>query len=174
MYVIAIDVGIKNLGLCVFDFRTNQFVHWERVSLVHSGRYVPANNVRYIKDLTARYAHYFENATEILVERQMRTNMRIIEAVFQTLYFDKCKVVSPRSVKLHYDLSTNNYRTNKAKAVEWAADFIEANPESFAPDVASAFAGKLDDLADALLLVCYYLDTYSSANTKQNSNALAL
>ena len=49
-YVIAIDVGIKNLGLCVFDFTTAKFVYWDNVSLVPNGRYLPCNNVQYVRD----------------------------------------------------------------------------------------------------------------------------
>ena len=54
-YIIAIDVGIKNLGLCIFDFRTAKVVEWENASLVSSGRYVPSNNVKYVRDFIRRY-----------------------------------------------------------------------------------------------------------------------
>ena len=57
-----------------------------------------------------------------------------------------------------------DYRANKAKAVEWASTFVANNGGAFAPGVADLFCrgGKQDDLADALLLVMYYLDTYSN------------
>ena len=94
----------------------------------------------------------------------MRANMRIVEALLQYAFYDKCHVISARSVKLHYGLSTKNYRGNKAKAVEWAEAFCNVNPHAFAPDVQNLFlkTKKQDDLADALLLVMYYLDTYST------------
>ena len=47
-YIVAIDVGIKNLGLCVFDLATCKFVFWNNVSLVPNGRYLPADNVQYV------------------------------------------------------------------------------------------------------------------------------
>ena len=53
--VIAIDVGIKNLGLCAYDFCTNQVVYWDNVSLTPGGRYVPAHNVQYVR------VHYGES-----------------------------------------------------------------------------------------------------------------
>ena len=42
--------------------------------------------------------------------------------------------------------------------------FVANNGGAFAPGVADLFCrgGKQDDLADALLLVMYYLDTYSN------------
>ena len=165
--VIAIDVGIKNLALCCYDFVTSQIVHWDNVTLVPCGRYVPAQNVQYVRSFIHKYAHLFQNAAVVVVERQMRCNMRIIEAVFQTMFFDRCHVIHPRCVKMHYGLSTRNYRTNKAMAVEWCKRFTEENTTVFPPDLLEAFKAspKQDDLADALLLCMYYLDTYSNQMT---------
>ena len=163
-FVIAVDVGIKNLGLCVFDFATARFVFWDNVSLVPNGRYIPANNVQYVRDFVARYIHYFQEASCVIIERQMRCNMRIVEAVLHSLYFDVCQVINARSVKAHYGLGTKNYRMNKQRAVQWAEQFVTSNPEAFMPGVVTPFKSqsKKDDLADSLLLVTYYLDTYSN------------
>lgn len=163
-YIIAVDVGIKNLGLCIFDFVTSKVVHWDCVTLVPNGRYIPANNVDYVRSFVCRYEHYFDNASKVLIERQMRCNMRIIEAVLQTMFYKRCLVISPRSVKVHYDLSTKNYRANKQKAVQWASQFKIANPHAFESLALSAWdtKNKKDDLADSLLLVMYFLDTYSN------------
>ena len=161
--VIAIDVGIKNLAICCYDFVTSQVVHWDNVSLVPSGRYIPAQNVQYVRSFVQRHHALFANAAVVIVERQMRCNMRIIEAVLQCMFFDRCHVINARCVKMHYGLSTRNYRANKAKAVEWANDFVRENAQAFAPQILDVFhrGGKQDDLADALLLVMYYLDTFS-------------
>ena len=170
--VVAIDVGIKNLAICVYDFLTNKVVLWDNVSLVPNGRYVPALNVQYVRDFVWRYSDVFAKASVVIVERQMRCNMRIIEAVFQTMFFDKCVVVNARCVKLHYNLGTRNYKANKAKAVEWVQQYIDSNPFSFAAvsdgpadrPVWHRFkhSSKQDDLADSLIMVMYYLDTYSN------------
>lgn len=167
--VIAIDVGIKNLGLCAYDFCTNQVVYWDNVSLTPGGRYVPAQNVQYVREFIWRHQELFNNCNTLIIERQMRCNMRIIESVFQTLYFDRCRIISPRCVKMHYGLSTRNYRQNKQKAVEWATDFVKANHTVFPAGVVDKYLNgkKQDDLADALLLVMYYLDTYSNQLSNQ-------
>ena len=166
-YVIAIDVGIKNLAVCVFGFTTSRVCHWDNISLVpNGGRYIPANNVQYVRAFCQRLDHYFSNCIQLLVERQMRCNMRIVEAVLQTLFFEKCLVICARNVKAHYGLSTKNYRSNKQKAIEWAAQFIAMNPDVFEKQVKERFGvGKQDDLADALLLLMFYLDTYSNQLT---------
>ncbi|MAH41473.1 MAG: hypothetical protein CMO41_04420 [Verrucomicrobiales bacterium] len=167
--VVAIDVGIKNLAICAFDFITNKVVHWDNVTIVPNGRYIPAQNVQYVRDFVQRHDTLFSQATAVVVERQMRCNMRIIEALLQCMFYDRCYVINARCVKMHYNLSTRNYRSNKAKAVEWAGRFIAANPDTFADNVTHLFTkgGKQDDLADALLLVMYYLDTYSNQLNNQ-------
>jgi len=167
-YVVAIDVGIKNLGICVFDFRTAKVVEWDNVTLVPSGRYIPANNVQYVRDFVQRFERYFNDAFQVVIERQMRCNMRIVESVLQTMFFDRCLIISARSVKLHYDLSTKNYRANKQRAVLWAKQFVMQNPQAFEPGLPQrVFFGqkKQDDLADSLLMIMYYLDTYSNQLT---------
>ena len=166
-YVVAVDVGIKNLGLCIFDFRTTKIVLWENVTLVPSGRYIPAHNVQYVRDFVRKYEQYFQNAFQVIIERQMRCNMRIIEALIQSMHFDRCIVISARSVKAHYDLSTRNYRANKQKAVQWASNFVSQNPQVFLDDIRASYraAKKQDDLADSLLMLMYYLDTYSNQLT---------
>ena len=163
-FVIAIDVGIKNLGMCVFDFTSAKFVFWDNISLVPNGRYIPSNNVQYIREFINRHRHFFDAASCVLVERQMRCNMRIIESVLQALFFDMCVIINARSIKAHYGIGTKNYRMNKERAVEWAEQFVTNNPSAFLPGVTSAFESKAkkDDIADSLLLVTYYLDTYSN------------
>ncbi len=175
-YAIAIDVGIKNLGLCVFDFVAAKFVFWDNVSLVPNGRYVPAYNVHYVREFVKRYQSFFEEAACVLVERQMRCNMRIVESVIQTLYYDVCTIINARSVKAHYNLGTKNYRMNKQRAVEWAEVFVDNNPNAFSSGVTTAFTHKQkkDDLADALLLITYYLDTYSNQLSSLDSDFFVL
>ena len=48
--------------------------------------------------------------------------------------------------------------------MEWAEQFVANNSPAFMPGATSAFEtkAKKDDIADSLLLVTYYLDTYSN------------
>ena len=82
-YIIAVDVGIKNLGLCIFDFRSSKVVEWENVSLVASGRYVPSNNVKYIRDFVRKYERRLLSSLRISVRNRAAhalCNMRIVES----------------------------------------------------------------------------------------------
>ena len=163
-YVIALDVGIRNMGICVYDFTCSKIIYWDNVPLM-VGRYVPMNNVQYVRDFVRRMHHYFDEAACVIVERQMRCNMRIVEALLQSTFFDICTVISARCVKAHYNLSRGNYRANKEAAVEWVDEFTTNNLASFGLNGTAAYhmkGAKKDDLADSLLLLLYYLDTYSN------------
>ena len=142
-YAIAIDVGVKNLGLCVFDFSTSSFCCWLNVNLVPSGRYQPCKNVEYVENFIERFKHFFDDAAYVVVERQMRCNMRIIEALLEQRFKDKCTIISPRSVKAHYALGMRNYTQNKAAAVDLRThNSSSANPDAFDPGVAAVFLGE--------------------------------
>ena len=168
-YFIAIDVGIVNVGLCVYNTRTRRVVLWDCVPLARTGKFIPSRIVELVREFMRRYAVYFDDALKVLVERQMRCNMRIIEAVLEALNPDRCLVIHPRSIKAHYDLRGKDYRENKRKAVEWARDYVVDNTELFAPHALELFAKskKQDDLADALLLLLYYIDTFSESDRRR-------
>lgn len=163
-YIVAVDVGVKNMAVCVFDLTLGKVIQWHVGSLVPDGkRYLPMLNVQYVRNWISTWKEYFDNALAVLVERQMRCNMRIIESLIHSEYYDKCYIVCARSIKMHYGLSMRNYRQNKNKAIEWASDFIAKNPQVFEPTPTEVFRTsiKRDDYADSLLLVMYYLDTFS-------------
>ena len=164
MYIITIDVGIKNLGFTIFDCERRALVAWDVASLVQHENYVPSKNVQYVKRFVDKYREYFERAIKVVIERQIRTNMRIIEAVFETLFFEKVLIITAKSVKMHFGTSTKNYRGNKKKAVEFVQQGIEQRAPwvNYMQDCMGAWQkrSKQDDLADALMLLLYYIDTY--------------
>jgi hypothetical protein len=165
-YLVVVDVGIKNMGLLVHDLNTKRVCLWERVDITKGIKYVPSNNVSYIHTLIDKHAQYFANAHMVIVERQMRVNMRVTEAVFQSRFFDKCKVINAQSVKMHFSISMRNYKQNKKKAVEWLdchwgtvlSKFVSNQTEIWPLWVAET---KKDDLADSMIMMLCYLNTYS-------------
>lgn len=160
--MIAIDVGVKNLGLCIYDVVNKRICVWERISLF-SGSYVPQNNVEYCRNLVAKYQGYFDNAERVLIEKQIRSNMRIIEAIFHTMFYDTTWVIHAKVVKQHFNLCCNNYKLNKMAAINYVGfngDTRFANWMEFYH--AWTKEPKKDDMADSMLLVMYYLDVLNS------------
>ena len=48
----------------------------------------------------------------LIVERQMRCNMRIVEALLQSMFFDICTVISARSVKVQKPCASHQSISN--------------------------------------------------------------
>lgn len=159
-YWIAIDVGIKNLGFCVYDIEQGCVVDWRNVSLCNGHRYVPGDNVSIVMQFIRDNGAWFQHCNKLIIEKQIRCNMRIIESVFHTLFYDKAVLVHARNVKMHFGTSCCNYKENKRKAIE----FVNANLSAFVTDASlkQAYEGatKKDDMADALLLIHYYKNTF--------------
>ena len=172
-YLICIDVGVKNLGLCILNLHTKQIEKWQRVSLYENSKYLPCQNVAYCHQFVSNYESYFSNATAVVIEKQIRANMRIIESVLHALFYDKTTILHARLVKMHYGLCMKNYRLNKQAAV----DFVQAAMDNNNPHTENFKYGldawreqwnkenKKDDLADSMLLAMYYTDTYSNDTT---------
>lgn len=150
MLVVAIDVGIKNLAYCAM--RDAEVVEWANEALTE-GTYTPMHNVQYVHAFVQRHARLLAAADLVVVERQMRVNMRIIEAVLHAMHMAKCKVVQARTIKLAYGLCKGNYRLNKNAAVDHVQKLL--SPGSRAEAI-FAQARKKDDLADAYLMALFF------------------
>ena len=176
-YLICIDVGVKNLGLCIINLPEKKICEWQRVSLYETSKYLPSNNVEYCRRFISAYSNYFSNASAVVIEKQIRCNMRIIESVIHALFYEVTIILHAKLVKMHYNLCMRNYRLNKQAAVEFVQHHMD-NETDFATtfrlhDHKPAWLreSKKDDLADSMLLAMYYCDTYSN-NSSSSENAI--
>jgi hypothetical protein len=176
-FIIAIDVGVKNLGFSVYDVTTCMLVQWKNVPICGTGVYLASRNVDYVHRFIDEHAPFFANLHTLLIERQMRVNMRIIESVFQSRFFDRTKVLPAQSIKMHFGLSCQNYRANKKKAIE----FVELQYDGLLAEHMRNMAewkplwqaaAKKDDMADSLLMIMYFLHSYSNETTNQDATLL--
>ena len=62
MYVITIDVGIKNLAFVVYNVQTKHVDLWQNVAICGDDKYMPHSNVDYMFSLVAKYQDYFDHA----------------------------------------------------------------------------------------------------------------
>lgn len=154
MRVFAVDVGIRNLAFCVTD--AGRLVAWQNVGLADD--YKPSENVRYVMQFCKEHQDLLESSDMLVIERQMRVNMRIIESVLHALYYDKCTVVHARTVKARFGLCKRNYRQNKLAAVECVEAML--GPRRGDCPLVDAFfhARKKDDLADCYLMSIFFSD----------------
>lgn len=153
MLVLAIDVGIKNLAVCAMDTDAG-LVHWANEALSERA-YQPMHNVQYVHEFIDRNAALFARADRVIVERQMRVNMRIIEAVIHSRFYDKCSVVHARTIKAKFGLGRGNYVLNKKASVDFVHSHLLRLGE---PHWRELFAKtkKRDDLADAYVMALFF------------------
>lgn len=160
--ILSIDIGVENLAWVLIDAQTRDILGWHVGPVHDAAEYVPMNNVDYVLRYIDRHRAHFDRADIVLIERQMRVNMRVIEALFHALCYQRATVLSARTVKARYGLCMRNYRLNK-KAV---AEYVRAH----LPDNWRAWyeaQKKRDDLADALLQAWYYIDTHPATFSQQ-------
>ena len=159
MLILAIDVGIRNIAHCAME--NGRVVAWANEPLC-DGNYAPADTVRHVMAYVRRHKSLLDAADKVVIERQMRVNMRVVEAALHALFYDKCAVVHARSVKQRYGLCKRNYRLNKQAAVRFVETLLAERPEC--PWTLHFDASrKRDDLADAYVMALFFSEQHSSA-----------
>lgn len=148
-FVVGIDMGYVNLGVCALTRDYQQPQQWF-VRRIWGGAGTPTEEALFwaIRSWCASNSELLENADRIVLEKQMRAKFKVMNTVIRALYPDKTIVVAPQTVGAHFKL-TNKRAVKKREAIELCAKFWPQHP---LPD------GKQDDMADAALLAKYVID----------------
>lgn len=162
MLILSIDPGIKNLGWALFDTTQQTFKSFGRYNLVKD--HPKAKHTKYtflVRSFIDASLEVFEMADVICIEIQMMAKFKVIAAAFECFYWGKTHMVSPRSVRCHFDISTGNYAKNKKASV----DIIPSLPISSSNKqwFQRFDKKKRDDVADAMLLAMYWNDKQCSS-----------
>lgn len=155
MIIVAIDPGIRNLGWSVYDTVKESFVSFGRYDLLKDQP--KAKHTKYpdlVRDFIDASKDVFNLADAITIEIQMVAKFKVIQTAFQCFFWDKSHLISPRSVRCHFDISTGNYAKNKKASVNkiLELDIPTKNKQWFERFDKS----KRDDVADAILIALYY------------------
>lgn len=160
--VLGIDVGAKNLGLCLLE-RTGKILFWDVVTLRNMKKMPCAVDVYN----ALRGIQAFEDADTVVIERQPPSNPGMCKIQHYLEYhcatLDKPVRVQDAKVKLGYamtmpwwpeDGDTSSYYRRKKTAVKAVENYLKWSDTS-CPDqqTIQRFHGstKKDDFADSLL-----------------------
>lgn len=161
--ILAVDVGIHNLAF-VSVITTSE----HNIVAISSSHVVDITRVRCLPDCTlhhsnnivdrmnhvfAYYEKYFEEADEVLVERQPLVGFVHVEALILSRYRHKASLVQPVAVQKHFKWPRCNYELKKQAAVDTAAPYMPC----------LADITRKHDLADAFCLILYTCQKKSKA-----------
>lgn len=156
MIILGIDVGIKNLGCCIYDKKEKCILDWQllRIEFNRAHQLVP-------KLIEALKTLDISNVDKIVIEKQPSCNvkMRIIAGCIETFFVmhDKTVIHYSASHKLNDIITTDvtykgkkNYSTRKRLSIELCKHMIDSCDEKWKEIFKST--KKKDDLADAYLM----------------------
>ena len=155
MIIVAIDPGLKNLGWAVFNTTANRFVSFGRYDLTKDQpKKLKTKYVELVRAFVDASKDVFEMADLVLIEIQMVAKFKVIATAFQCFFWGKSEMVSPRSVRCHFKISTGNYAKNKKASVAIIPTLpISAQNKRW---FQSFEKKKRDDVADAMLIALYW------------------
>ncbi len=154
--IVSIDVGIKNLAVCVVD--DNTIILWKIINISYGSDMCKAiiNEFDTFKDL-------IEGAV-ILIERQMTRKMTniqcYIEMYFRMLKFKDVIIYNP-TYKLSGTGKENSggglYRARKQASVEVCKEWLDTHSQEEWVSALWKNTKKKDDLADTLCMIISYI-----------------
>lgn len=157
MLICGIDPGIKNLGWAIFDTNTNSFKSFGRYNLLKDQPKDKHTKYTFlVKTFIDAANEVFDSVDLVCIEIQMVAKFKVIAAAFECFFWGKSRMVSPRSVRCHFDISTGNYAKNKKASVNIipSLNIPTSNKQHFE----SFDNKKRDDVADGMLLALYWAE----------------
>lgn len=161
--VLSIDVGIRNLAICVYRHSDKNITYWK---LIDIGMHGPDTCQRMVAALDREAFPAFD---AVLVERQPGKNKTMVrmEAYLHAYFATKGHAVVLYGAvhKLKGTGQENSgrkqkdYAARKKASVDLTTAFLEANPQQDHAVCAFRTCKKKDDMADSLLQAVSYFET---------------
>ena len=153
--ILSIDVGIKNLAMCMLDETSNLITNWD-VSGVP-----PNSDVGLFKSMLEHLDEkkWLMNATTILIEKQPDRNkkMKGVEIFLNAYFLIKCPTAETIIYDARYKIpdvvgpGKAQYRKRKQTSIDRCRDFLNSNDVNYHWIETFKNSKKKDDLADTVM-----------------------
>jgi Holliday junction resolvasome RuvABC endonuclease subunit len=169
-YIIGIDPGRINYGLCIYSIDQNRVVTWKNID-TEIDTY---NTVEVTTKIFLMLDHHlsgiqFEDLHFVIETQPFINNgrsaepFRIKSIEVATIAFALSRKitihqVNPRTIATMVKASDLPRAQRKKRGVEFVKEFIDSNPLRFENSCILGWVGKKDDMADAFLLVNLHLN----------------
>jgi len=152
MKIVSIDIGTRNLGLCVYV--NKKLTHFDCYDLFDYVKKKERTDYSLMVINFIRENHnIFSDLDVILLENQMQSRMKIIMTTFRVFFWGKSVRISPLAV--HNFFRTGNkgkHKENKKSAIKLVGQFLNKRQvEKITKHK------KKDDISDSIIQVHYYL-----------------
>ena len=156
--LVSIDVGIKNMAVCVIE--NNTIIAWKIINI----SYGPSICKSIIDEFDDLYDTI--KGSDIVIERQMTKKMCNIQCYLEMYFrmkgFSSVVIYSPKhklsgSGKENSGKGKNKYNDRKNAAISLCSDWLKSNPQSDEITDIWEKTKKKDDIADTLMMaIAYY------------------
>lgn len=156
MKVLSIDVGIKNLGVCIYERDEKKIIYWDVLVLTNKG-YASARDVKQLFDKMLESVC----VDFVIVEKQPSRNVRMRVIEHMILMYWTMKDVVNISYSSKHKLSEQvgefkgkkNYRERKKISIQIVSEMMKTDPYGTFFEQSR----KKDDLSDSYLQALSYL-----------------
>jgi len=166
MLILSIDPGLKNLGWAVYDTVAGSFKSFGRYNLLKDQPKDKHTKYTFlVRTFIDASKEVFASADLVCIEIQMAAKFKVIAAAFECFMWGKSVMISPRSVRCHFKISTGNYAKNKKASV----DIVPSLPISTQNKqwFQRFDKNKRDDVADAMLIALFTAYKHSDCLEKR-------
>lgn len=148
--IVSIDIGYSNMAMVEIDtdFNTLTVCSVHKIDLKNFNE----NEVhRAMTKFINKYSNIFILADIILIERQPPQGLNNIQDIIAYNYASKVKLICPRSMHKHFNISKLDYDFRKIQTIKIANNYLckyeDYNKES-----------RKHDIADSFCLALYYIE----------------
>jgi hypothetical protein len=162
--ILSIDIGIVNLGYVFIEtfgvsnivLECNRIditqVRHNRVSRCNCQLYHENCIPDYLDHFIQEHENLFNDADEILLERQPPVGITNVQDLLFTRFRNKVKLISPNSIHKHFKMTRNDYDLRKQESLMITNGYLQ-NFCNFETNI------RKHDISDAMLMVLYYTQT---------------
>jgi|32_taG_2_1085360.scaffolds.fasta_scaffold33569_3 hypothetical protein len=154
MIVGSLDIGIRNIGFCVYDSGTKRVLHLRLLNLIYEKgvKMCDGNVVYLVRRAIDSAKELFAMCDVVCIEKQLTRKMILIQIAFEALLDRDTAVlqVSARSIKCMFGTGTGKHKSNKKVAIQKVYRIVDRRTQL----LIDAFPKK-DDVCDAILQAIY-------------------
>lgn len=150
MKLLGIDIGYLNVGLVLAECNEAdvEVLYIQKVDLSDFRTKETPEYSDIIRSFVSEYSSFFNQADQILIERQPPGGMTAFETLIHYIFRDKAVLISPVSMHKHFGIGHLDYEQRKERTEMIAGKYITH----------SSYYDRLQrkhDIADALCMILF-------------------